>query len=141
MMVELEDDPNWAKSDEIEDDDSDSNAVAGESALDRFACGIGGKTMLPHITSTIPSMLANGKKFYVKPLHLQFFNWKKQGDQHTHKHIHQCRKILRIHHLMHKAIINQHMKYFCCKYSFQGLQKHQNLKFDLLTIFLSLKFQ
>ena len=27
-------------------------------------------------------------------------------------------------------------KYFCYKYSFQGLQKHQILKFDLLTIFL-----
>ena len=26
-------------------------------------------------------------------------------------------------------------------YSFQGLRKHQNLKFDLLTIFLPLKFQ
>ena len=26
---------------------------------------------------------------------------------------------------MHKAIINQHMKYLCCKHSFQGLQKPQ----------------
>ncbi|XP_072034276.1 importin-5-like [Amphiura filiformis] len=59
MMVELEDDPDWAKSDEIEDDDSDSNAVAGESALDRFACGIGGKTMLPYVISGIPPMLQN----------------------------------------------------------------------------------
>ena len=32
-------------------------------------------------------------------------------------------------------------KCFCCKCSSQGLQKHQNLKFDLLTIFLRLKFQ
>ena len=62
MMVELEDDdPDWAKSDEIEDDDCDSNAVAGESALDRFACGIGGKTMLPHIISQIPPILQSGK--------------------------------------------------------------------------------
>ena len=61
MMVELEDDPEWAQSDEIEDDDSDSNAVAGESALDRFACGIGGKTMLPHIQGALPPMLQNSK--------------------------------------------------------------------------------
>ena len=33
------------------------------------------------------------------------------------------------------------LKHICCKYTFQGLQKHQNLKFDLLTIFLPLKFQ
>ena len=31
-------------------------------------------------------------------------------------------------------------KCFCCKYSFQGIQKHQNLKFDLLTIFLPWNF-
>ena len=30
-------------------------------------------------------------------------------------------------------------KCFCCEYNIQGLQKHQNLKFDLLTIFLPLK--
>ncbi|XP_071481332.1 importin-5-like [Diadema antillarum] len=59
MMTDLEDDPEWALSDEIEDDDSDSNAVAGESALDRFACGIGGKTMLPHIIAIVPSLLQN----------------------------------------------------------------------------------
>jgi hypothetical protein len=37
-----------------------SNAVAGESAIDRFACGIGGKHMLPHIIATVPQMLQNG---------------------------------------------------------------------------------
>jgi len=36
-----------------------SNAIAGESALDRLACGLGGKTMLPHILSNIPQMLGN----------------------------------------------------------------------------------
>ena len=36
--------------------------MAGESALDRFACGIGGKNMLPHIISTVPQMLQNGKR-------------------------------------------------------------------------------
>ncbi|XP_041482292.1 importin-5-like [Lytechinus variegatus] len=57
MMMDLEDDPDWANSDEIDDEDNDSNAVAGESALDRFACGIGGKTILPHIINAIPKML------------------------------------------------------------------------------------
>jgi len=37
-----------------------SNPIAGESALDRLACGLGGKTMLPHITNSIPHMLQNG---------------------------------------------------------------------------------
>jgi len=37
-----------------------SNPIAGESALDRLACGLGGKTMLPHITTNIPPMLQNG---------------------------------------------------------------------------------
>ncbi|XP_070538592.1 importin-5-like [Ptychodera flava] len=59
MMVDLEDDPEWSVSDEVDDDDNDSNAIAGESALDRFACGIGGKTILPHIIANIPQMLQN----------------------------------------------------------------------------------
>ncbi|KAJ8031234.1 Importin-5 [Holothuria leucospilota] len=59
MMVDIDDDPEWSLSDEIDDDDCDTNAVAGESALDRFACGVGGKTMLPHIIEQIPSFLQN----------------------------------------------------------------------------------
>ncbi|XP_033637766.1 importin-5-like isoform X2 [Asterias rubens] len=59
LMVELEEDPEWAMGDDVDDDDADSNAVAGESALDRFACGIGGRTMLPQIKVTIPPMLQN----------------------------------------------------------------------------------
>lgn len=61
MMVDLEDDEEWARSDEIEEEDHDSNAIAAESALDRLACGLGGKTMLPHITSNVPQLLANRK--------------------------------------------------------------------------------
>ncbi|XP_077869082.1 importin-5-like, partial [Saccoglossus kowalevskii] len=57
LMVDLEDDDEWSISDDIEDDDNDNNAIAGESALDRFACGIGGKTILPHIIANIPQML------------------------------------------------------------------------------------
>ena len=40
---------------------SNSNSVAGESSLDRLACGLGGKTVLPHIIVTVPQMLQNGE--------------------------------------------------------------------------------
>ncbi|XP_070711530.1 importin-5 [Pempheris klunzingeri] len=59
MMVDLEDDDQWAMADELEDDDFDSNAVAGESALDRIACGLGGKIILPMIKQHIMQMLQN----------------------------------------------------------------------------------
>ncbi|XP_064614966.1 importin-5-like isoform X2 [Liolophura sinensis] len=59
LMVDLEDDPDWALQDEVEEEDGDSNAISGESALDRLACGLGGKTMLPHIIANIPQMLVN----------------------------------------------------------------------------------
>lgn len=38
-----------------------SNAVAGESALDRIACGLGGKIILPMIKQHIMTMLQNRK--------------------------------------------------------------------------------
>uniref|UniRef100_A0A8C4VTI8 Importin-5 n=1 Tax=Gopherus evgoodei TaxID=1825980 RepID=A0A8C4VTI8_9SAUR len=57
MMVDLEEDEDWANADELEDDDFDSNAVAGESALDRMACGLGGKLVLPMIKEHIMQML------------------------------------------------------------------------------------
>uniref|UniRef100_A0A667Z6G0 Karyopherin (importin) beta 3 n=1 Tax=Myripristis murdjan TaxID=586833 RepID=A0A667Z6G0_9TELE len=59
MMVDLEEDEEWAMADELEDDDFDSNAVAGESALDRIACGLGGKIVLPMIKQHIMQMLQN----------------------------------------------------------------------------------
>ncbi|KAM9820263.1 importin-5 [Neosynchiropus ocellatus] len=59
MMVDLEEDDEWALADELEDDDFDSNAVAGESALDRIACGLGGKIILPMIKQHIMQMLQN----------------------------------------------------------------------------------
>uniref|UniRef100_A0A669D7R3 Karyopherin (importin) beta 3 n=1 Tax=Oreochromis niloticus TaxID=8128 RepID=A0A669D7R3_ORENI len=59
MMVDLEDDDEWAMADELEDEDFDSNAVAGESALDRIACGLGGKIILPMIKQHIMQMLQN----------------------------------------------------------------------------------
>ncbi|KAM9319984.1 importin-5 [Gastrophryne carolinensis] len=59
MMVDLEDDEDWSNADELEDDDFDSNSVAGESALDRMACGLGGKIVLPMIKEHIMQMLQN----------------------------------------------------------------------------------
>ena len=65
MMVDLEDEPDWSTSDEVEEEDNDSNAIAGESALDRLCCGLGGKTMLPHVIGNIPNMLANSEYMYI----------------------------------------------------------------------------
>ena len=37
-MTDVEDEDDWATSDELADDDNDSNAVVAESALDRYIC-------------------------------------------------------------------------------------------------------
>lgn len=59
MMTDLDEDDEWAVSDMIAEDDNSDNNVIAESSLDRLACGLGGKTVLPHIISAIPTMLAN----------------------------------------------------------------------------------
>ncbi|XP_058802795.1 importin-5 [Phymastichus coffea] len=59
MMTDLENDEEWSFSDEIIEEDNDSNNVVAESALDRLACGLGGKTILPQIVQNIPSMLSS----------------------------------------------------------------------------------
>ncbi|CAF4725860.1 unnamed protein product, partial [Rotaria sp. Silwood2] len=59
MMVDLDDDPEWSIKDTIEDEEDDSNAVVGESSLDRLACALGGKTMLTYILTTVQTMLQN----------------------------------------------------------------------------------
>lgn len=59
MMVDLDDDPEWSIQDEIEDEDEESNPITGESAMDRLACALGGKTMLPHILTNVNSMLSH----------------------------------------------------------------------------------
>jgi hypothetical protein len=38
-----------------------SNPITGESAMDRLACALGGKTMLPHILTNVNNMLGHGK--------------------------------------------------------------------------------
>ena len=58
-MVDMEEDEEWAFKDDLEDTDIDSNPVTGESSLDRFTCGLGGKAVLPHIIALLPPMLQN----------------------------------------------------------------------------------
>ncbi len=41
-----------------------SNAIAGETALDRLANALGGKAVLPHVVKLVPPMLLASK-----PLH------------------------------------------------------------------------
>lgn len=59
MMADLDDDEEWSISDDLTEEDNDSNSVVAEAALDRLACGIGGKTVLPHIIQSLPTMLGN----------------------------------------------------------------------------------
>lgn len=59
MMTDLDDDEDWSTSDDLTEEDNDSNSVVAEAALDRMACGIGGKSILPHILSSLPTMLQN----------------------------------------------------------------------------------
>ncbi|KAA0204007.1 hypothetical protein HAZT_HAZT011606 [Hyalella azteca] len=57
MMTDLEDEEDWSVSDELLEEDNDSSSVVAESSLDRLACGLGGKTVLPHINSALSQML------------------------------------------------------------------------------------
>lgn len=59
MMTDIEDDNDWGTCDEIIEDDNDANNVVAESALDRLACGLGGKMILPLIVHNIPAMLSH----------------------------------------------------------------------------------
>lgn len=59
FMADLEEEDGWAEADEILDEDNDCNNVVAEAALDRLACGLGGKCILPLVTQSVPMMLAN----------------------------------------------------------------------------------
>ncbi|KAM8860614.1 importin-5-like [Synchiropus picturatus] len=58
MMVDLEDDDEWTMVDDLEEDDCHTNAMTGESALTRLACGLGGM-ILPIVKEHISQMLQN----------------------------------------------------------------------------------
>ncbi|RWS30151.1 importin-5-like protein [Leptotrombidium deliense] len=60
MMTDVDDDAEWSNQDVVEEDDFESNSVIGETSLDRLACSVGGKTILPLIISHISQMLQNG---------------------------------------------------------------------------------
>ncbi|EFA03140.1 importin-5 [Tribolium castaneum] len=59
FMADLEEEEGWAEADEILDEDNDANNVVAEAALDRLACGLGGKVILPLVTQNVPAMLAS----------------------------------------------------------------------------------
>ena len=59
MMTSVEEDPDWGTADVIEDDDFESNHVIGETSLDRLACSVGGKTILPIVMDAVSQMLQN----------------------------------------------------------------------------------
>ncbi|XP_018335482.1 importin-5 [Agrilus planipennis] len=59
MMADLDEEENWAQADELLDEDNDCNNVVAEAALDRLACGLGGKTILPLVLQGLPQMLSS----------------------------------------------------------------------------------
>jgi HEAT repeat protein len=58
-MVEIEDDDEWSQADDIEDDVDESNSIYAEQIMDRLACALGGKTVLPVAFQHIAQMLQN----------------------------------------------------------------------------------
>ncbi|XP_022901900.1 importin-5 [Onthophagus taurus] len=59
FMADIEEEDGWSEQDEILEEDNDCNNVVAEAALDRLACGLGGKTILPLVTRNIPAMLTS----------------------------------------------------------------------------------
>jgi hypothetical protein len=60
FMTEVEDDDDWGVQEE-NDDDLDSIAVAGETGLDRIACGVGGRAFLQFITPMLSELLGSSE--------------------------------------------------------------------------------
>ncbi|CAG0914081.1 unnamed protein product, partial [Notodromas monacha] len=59
MMTEIEhDEEEWTNNEDEEDDDNDDIAVTAESAIDRIACGLGGKSVVNTILAALPMMFA-----------------------------------------------------------------------------------
>eukprot|EP00054_Salpingoeca_dolichothecata_P030034 m.240431 g.240431 ORF g.240431 m.240431 type:complete len:1144 (+) comp26585_c1_seq13:16-3447(+) len=57
LMAELEEDEEWSKIDKLEDPEETGVAAWAEQALDRLACALGGKAVLPLCFELIPPML------------------------------------------------------------------------------------
>ena len=60
----MEEEEDWGSKDDVEDGDTTSNSVIAETSLDRMACSLGGKIVLPHIQSNVPQMLAHASWEY-----------------------------------------------------------------------------
>jgi len=58
-MTELEDEDDWALEDDAVDEDADSVPAIAESSLDRLACALGGKTVLPLVMAKVQTMLVD----------------------------------------------------------------------------------
>jgi hypothetical protein len=56
MMTEVEEDEEWDTRENDDDDEEESIAMVAESAIDRIACGLGGKSVLSHVLSLLPVM-------------------------------------------------------------------------------------
>ncbi len=56
---DLEDDPEWYTTEDVDDDDNESNPIVAEQALDRLARSLGGALILPVAFSVIPSLLSS----------------------------------------------------------------------------------
>ena len=61
MMTDLEYDDGWSQREDDNDDEEDSNSdhIIGETALDRLACALGGKIVFPLAINIISQMLQN----------------------------------------------------------------------------------
>jgi hypothetical protein len=58
-MSQVEEDDEWVESDEpCEEDGDDTDAIA-EAAIDRLACALGGKTILPLVMANVQAMLGS----------------------------------------------------------------------------------
>lgn len=60
MMSVIPDDPNW-DFDEDTEEENDSKHLVGEAALDRIACTLGGKTVLPIVLNSLTGMLSSAE--------------------------------------------------------------------------------
>lgn len=62
LMTDLGDDDDvagWLATEDLDEDESDANHVAGEQALDRLARKLGGKTLLPPAFQWLPKLMAS----------------------------------------------------------------------------------
>eukprot|EP00126_Sphaerothecum_destruens_P008686 Sdes_comp20310_c0_seq4m13948 len=57
MMIDIEDDPDWSTSQQLEDEDHFTNSAVGEQSMDRLAICLGGRFLLPNLFQVLTSML------------------------------------------------------------------------------------